>query len=421
MTQFDVILVGAGLVGLSTAVALSARGLSVALIDRMDPETALSPDFDPRASALSASSFVMFEKLGLAQALTPHLQAMNHIVIAEGRVGKVSPLTLQFERGAQDGPSGYMVPNLALRKTLLAAVEVSETIHFFAPAEITQIQRGTAEVTVTLASTSPASTPLASNSASNLGAREQTLTAAVLIACDGRKSRTRTEAGIAMETKAYNQSALVGVIEHSRPHQGTAYEIFYPTGPFALLPLRDNQSALVWSDRPKTLEAARQLPHDALSAEIERRTNGLLGTVTLVTPPLTYPLSLQIAERYTADRLALVGDAAHVIHPIAGQGLNMGLRDAAALTDVLSSAKSAGLDLGGATLSDYGVWRNFDNRTLASATDMLNRLFSNRLPGLGHLRRLGMTLIQGFPAAQQAFTREAAGESGQLPSLLRRD
>lgn len=400
LPTYDAIIIGAGLVGLTAALALSHNKLTVALIDRMDPIDALAPDYDGRASAISASSFQLFKALDVAPKIERYTQPMRHIVIADGQVGAVSPLTLSFERDAVSGPSGYMVKNKRLRMALYDRVIDNEQIDFYAPVEVATTQRSDRGVDVSLSD-------------------GRVLKADILIAAEGRNSRTRQQAGIGVQTKVYKQYALTTTLSHSRSHQDTAYEIFYPNGPFALLPLTGRQSSLVWSDKETAIKTALTLPKAALVEEITRRTNGLLGTIEIVSKPLAYPLSLQIAERYTAQRLALIGDAAHVIHPIAGQGMNMGLRDVAALTDVISSAKSMGLDIGGASLSDYEVWRNFDNRALAVGTDVLNQLFSNNIRPLAHMRRLGMTFIQAVPALKTGFVKEAAGELGILPSLLR--
>lgn len=400
LSTYDAMIVGAGLVGLTAALALSYKGLSVALIDRIDPIDALAPDYDGRASAVSASSLQMLKTLNVATKCDRYTQAMRHIVIADGKVGAVSPLTLSFERDAQSGPSGYMIENKRLRMALYDTVIENKRIDFFAPVIIDSRARSENGVEIILSD----------------GA---ILKADVLIAADGRKSRIRQEAGIGVEMKAYKQYALTTTLSHSRSHQDTAYEIFYPNGPFALLPLTGRKSSLVWSDKETAIKAALNLPEEALAEEIARRTNGLLGQIEISSKPLAYPLSLHISERYTGHRLALIGDAAHAIHPIAGQGLNMGFRDVAALADTLSNAKNMGLDIGGASLSEYEVWRNFDNRTLAVGTDVLNQLFSNNIRPLTHIRRLGMTFIQAVPALKSGFIKEAAGEAGVLPSLLR--
>ena len=400
LSSYDAIIIGAGLVGLTAALALSYKNLSVALVDRMDPIDALAPDYDGRASAISASSLQMLKTLNIASKFERYTQGMRHIVIADGQVGAVSPLTLSFERDAVAGPSGFMIENKRLRMALYDTVLENKRIDFIAPVNIENTQRSENGVEVFLDN-------------------GRVLNADILIAADGRKSRIRQQAGIGVEVKTYKQYALTTTLSHSRSHQDTAYEIFYPNGPFALLPLTGRKSSLVWTDKETAIKAALGLPQAALVEEIARRTNGLLGGIEMISKPLAYPLSLQMSERYTDHRLALIGDAAHAIHPIAGQGLNMGLRDVAALADTLSDAKNMGLDIGGASLSEYEVWRNFDNRTLATGTDFLNQLFSNNIRPLSHIRRLGMTFIQAIPALKTGFNKEAAGEAGVLPSLLR--
>ncbi|WP_026942714.1 UbiH/UbiF/VisC/COQ6 family ubiquinone biosynthesis hydroxylase [Hellea balneolensis] len=395
--DFDIIVVGAGLVGLSSALACAHKGAKVCLLDAASPETSQ----DERASAVAASSFAMFEHLGIAETLGGYVQPISDMLIADGAVGEVSPLTLHFDSTDVGGPTGHMVENNRLRPALLRKVQDSKNIRLLAPVEILKTVRTPKGVTVTL--------------------KDKTnFTASLLVAADGRNSNLRQQAGIDVQRFAYEQKAIVTTFKHELTHDGVAHQIFFAGGPLALLPLTGQRCSIVWSDAARAVDAAMGLDEAAFTAELARRIGGFLGEIKLSAPRQAFPLSLQMAERYTDERLVLVGDAAHSIHPIAGQGLNMGLRDAAALADVVESSLSTGLDLGGAAIGDYEAWRNFDNKMLGMTTDMLNRLFTSRLGPLRHARRVGLAAVNRFKPAQAFFMKEAAGQSGDLPSLLQR-
>ncbi|MDB2437442.1 FAD-dependent oxidoreductase [Hellea sp.] len=395
--DFDIIIIGAGLVGLTTALACAHKGASICLLDAADPAKA----DDGRASAVAASSYAMFEHLGIAARLEGHVQPITDMLIADGAVGDVSPLTLHFDSADLGGPTGYMVENNQLKPALLTAVRDNENTTLQAPVHISNTDRDAKGVTVTL--------------------KDKTvLTASLLVAADGRNSSLRREAGIDVQRFGYDQKAVVTTFKHELPHDGVAHQIFFAGGPLALLPLTGQRCSIVWSDKARAIEAAMALDEMAFTAELSRRIGGSLGEISLCAPRQAFPLSLQMADCYTDQRLVLVGDAAHAIHPIAGQGLNMGLRDAAALADVVAESRFVGLDLGGAAIGDYEAWRNFDNKMLGMTTDMLNRLFSNNIAPLRHARRLGLAAVNRFKPAQTFFMKEAAGEAGHLPSLLRR-
>ena len=395
-TDFDIIIIGAGLVGLSAALACAYKGASICLLDAAAPEKT----DDGRASAIAASSYTMLEHLGAAEALKGQAQPITDMLIADGAVGDVSPLTLHFDSAEVDGPTGYMVENNILRRALLNLVQKNEAIEFLAPIDIKDTSRTAKTATVTLGDTTE-------------------LTASLLVAADGRNSGLRQKADIDVQRFTYEQKAIVTTFEHELPHDGVAHQIFFAGGPLALLPLTDNRSSIVWSDTARAVDAAMALGDMAFTAELARRIGGFLGEIKLCAPRQTFPLSLQMAERYTGNRLVLVGDAAHAIHPIAGQGLNMGLRDAAALADVVAESRSVGLDLGGSAIEAYEAWRNFDNKMLGASTDVLNRLFSNNIMPIRHARRLGLAAVNRSKTAQKFFMKEAAGETGNLPSLLR--
>ena len=402
--DYDIAIVGGGLVGLTASLACASKGAHVVLIDRDDPAAHLDAAFDGRASAIAGASYNMYRHLGIDAALSGHVQPITDILISDGEAGRApSPLTLHFDgRDLGADTMGFMIENRRLRRALYEAVSNHQNISILAPADITDIE------------TSPASARIAFSSS-----RQKDINAALLVAADGRNSYCRRRAGIEVDLIHYNQKAIVTTVEHEKPHNGVAHELFLPSGPFAILPITGNRSSIVWSDKSRAVDAAMALPDAAFAAELARRFGSFLGAVKPCAPRWAYPLSLQMAERYTNTRLALIGDAAHAIHPIAGQGLNLGLRDAAALADIVADNRAAGLDIGGAGLSDFEVWRNFDNRTLAGATDIFTRLFSNNIAPIKHARRLGLGLIDRIPPARTFFMKEAAGHMGDLPTLLR--
>ena len=396
-TDFDIIIIGAGLVGLTTALACAHKGASVCLLDAASPDKA----DDGRASAIAASSYTLLSHLGVAAEIENKVQPITDMLIADGAVGDVSPLTLHFDSAELGGPTGYMVENAVLLKALLRKAAESDHIDLRAPVTITDTVRNAKGAAVSLE-------------------KGPDLTASLLVAADGRNSSLRQAAGIDVQRFAYDQKAIVTTFKHALPNDGVAHQIFFAGGPLALLPLTDNRCSIVWSDSSRAVDAAMALDEAAFTAELARRIGGFLGDIQLCAPRQAYPLSLQMAERYSDMRLVLVGDAAHAIHPIAGQGLNMGLRDAAALADVVADSRAVGLDIGGAAIGDYEAWRNFDNKMLGVTTDLLNRLFSNNIAPLRHVRRLGLAAVNRFKPAQTFFMKEAAGEAGALPTLLRR-
>ncbi len=397
----DIIVIGGGLVGLTTALACAHKGASILLIDADDPKSLLDAEFDGRASAIAASSYQMFRRLGISDRLKGQVEPITDIMIADGDLGTgISPLTLHFDsRDAGDAPMGYMMENRHLRRALFEAVQAHDNIEIKAPARLAGFEQETAHVIVDL----------------ETGARFK---GSVLVAADGRNSFCRRQAGIGVDQLPYKQKAIVTTIAHQRPHDGVAHELFLPSGPFAILPLPGNRSSIVWSDTVRAVDAAMSLDDTAFLSELARRFGDMYGELSLCAPRWAYPLSLQMADRYVENRLALIGDAAHAIHPIAGQGLNMGLRDAAALADIVMEARETGQDLG-MGLPQYAQWRNSDNRILAGATDIFNRLFSNHIAPIQHARRLGLGLVDKIQPAQTFFIREASGQLGDLPTLLR--
>ncbi|MEP3226705.1 MAG: FAD-dependent oxidoreductase [Parasphingorhabdus sp.] len=402
--ESDLIILGAGLIGLSQALSLAAHGLSVAIIDRADPDEAGKGSSDSRVSSINSASWNMLTALGLSEKLKPDCCAIDKIVINDG----LKPGTLDFTPDEADGQLGVMIENRILRNALLERVKSDPSIALHMPAQVTNIDRGDHEVAVSLQS----------------GAA---ITAPLLVAADGRGSAVRDSAGFTMAQWQYDHSAINCTVTHEQSHQNTAYEIFYASGPFAILPMRDDargrhRSAIVWTVARKDGPAIAKLNKRALQAELMKKTGGFLGEMQLQSEAITYPLGYHHSASLKAQRLALVGDAGHGIHPIAGQGLNLGLRDVAALTESVVEGARTGLDLGDTQiLARYDRWRGLDNLMMAAATDILTRLFG--LPGdtSSAIRRFGIGLVQRIPPLKEQIMTEARGESGELPKLLMGD
>lgn len=409
-SQTDVAIVGGGMVGMTLALALAQAGLDVTLLDAAPPQTALEPTFDGRASAIAFASFKMWRALGVADELGGDVQRIEDILVTDGRPADgLSPsgpsaLRLHFdhrELGEGEEALGYMVENRASRRALLAAVTKEPRVTLRAPVKVTGVEVTPGDVRLTLSD-------------------GQSLSALLAVGADGRGSSLRAKAGARAIGWSYAQTAIVCTIAHERAHGGVAHEYFLPAGPFALLPLTQNRMNIVWTERKASAKASLAMSDADFLAELRRRAGDFLGELRLVGPRFSYPLGLQIADKYVAPRLALVGDAAHSIHPIAGQGLNMGLRDVAALAECIADAARLGLDLADFTaLERYQAWRRFDNVALALATDGFNRLFSNDLGNVRLMRDLGMAAVSKIGVARRFFMREAGGANGDLPKLLR--
>lgn len=398
----DVIIIGGGLIGLAQTLALASHGISCHVIDRADPAAMMADGFDGRTSAISSASYHMLEALGLGPALAGKGYPIGQIWVSDG----LKPGAIDFVPSAEDGFLGQMFENRILRRTIYEAVAENPLVHLHMPRAITGKKRGADGVHVTLDD-------------------GRVLHGALMIVAEGRKSQTREEAGINIAHWQYDHSAIVGAITHERPHDGIAYEIFYPSGPFAILPMLDNaegkhRSAIIWSHSGEDAAAYLKLSERAFAVELEKAMGQILGRVALAAPLSTYPLGFHHAARITDERLALVGDSAHGIHPIAGQGLNLGFRDVAALTEILVDGVRLGLDPGDAQLMErYERWRSVDNLMVAFATDSLTRLFA--IPGktASAVRRFGMAMVQRTGPLKNFFMGEARGESGALPLLLK--
>ena len=401
MDSADVIILGGGLVGATLGIALDAHGLSSIVVDPADPAVFLSAGFDGRASAVASATGRMLDAIGVGARLAGKGCPIGAIRVSDG----LRPGMLDFIPDADDGALGTMYENRTLRTALYEAAQAAPRVDMRVLTTPAEVVRGAAGASVTLSS-------------------GETVRAPLIVAADGRQSPMREAAGIRMARWRYDHVAMITAIGHERPHGQTAYEIFYPAGPFAILPLSDDaeghRSAIVWTVKAADAPAMLRLSERAYLAEAEKRMGGFLGALSRLGPRSSYPLGFHHAGQITAERLALVGDSAHGIHPIAGQGLNLGLRDVAALAQVLVEGKRTGLDLGDAQLlARYARWRGLDTFMVAAATDTLTRLFG--LPGrtASAVRRFGLSAVQAIPPLKERFMAEARGESGDLPLLLR--
>jgi 2-octaprenyl-6-methoxyphenol hydroxylase len=396
----EVLIVGGGLVGLTLGCALGGAGLRVVVVDRDDPATMLAEAFDGRASALAFATQRALAAIGVWEGMAAEAQPILEIRVSDAD----SPLFLHYDhRELGEGPLGYMVENRMIRRALHAAAATHPTLSLRAPVSLAEVERTGDCVDARL----------------DDGSRVR---ADLVVAADGRNSMLRRDAGIRTASWRYGQTGIVCTVEHERPHRGIAQERFLPAGPFAILPLTGNRSSLVWTERADLAPAMLALDEADFTGEVATRFGDHLRTLRVVGPRWSYPLALLHAERYVDRRLALVGDAAHVMHPIAGQGLNLGLRDVAALAEVLTDTRRLGLDLGTApVLAGYQRWRRVDAVTLLAVTDGLNRLFSNDLAPVRLARDLGLAAVNRLPPVKRFFMRHARGTVGKLPRLLQGD
>ncbi len=399
----DLLITGGGLNGPALALAAARAGLSSTVIDALPEPARKNAAFDGRAYALALASVRLLRNLGVWDRVAENAQPMLEIKVSDGRAGQgASPFFMHFDHAEiEEGPMGHMLEDRFLRRALMEAMAEEPRIAQVSNDTVTAQEADATGVSVTLAS-------------------GKMLRGRLLIGADGRASGTAARAGIKRTGWGYGQTALVAAIEHALPHHGIAHQFFMPPGPLAILPLPGNVSSIVWSETDATAARFAALSDAEFMEVLRPRFGDFLGDIRLRGKRYTYPLSLTVAQSFIAPRLALVGDAAHGMHPIAGQGLNAGLRDVAALAQVLTEAARRGEDIAAAdVLRRYQQWRRFDTATLAMATDLTNRLFSNDNPLLRAARDLGMGAIGHMPALRRGFIREAAGLTGDLPALMK--
>lgn len=398
----DILIVGGGLNGPALALALAGKGFSVSVIDALPEKIRKNAGFDGRSYALALASKRLLARIGVWDRVAEQAQPMHEIKASDGRAGEgAAPFFLHFDSAEiEEGPMGFMLEDRFLRRAFLEAMKQEKAIWQIEGRVIAQ-EVDASGVTLTLDS-------------------GQTLRGRLLVGCDGRASGTAERAGIKRSGWDYGQTALVCAIEHEQPHHGIAHQFFMANGPLAILPLPGNVSSIVWSETHENAAAIHALSDADYMEVLRPRFGDFLGPIKLKGKRFSYPLNLTIANAFVADRLALIGDAAHGMHPIAGQGLNAGLRDVGALTDVLSRAVRRGEDFASLlVLQRYQEWRRFDTQTLAMATDLTNKLFSNDNPLLRAARDLGMGAIYAMPGLRRGFLREAAGLTGELPELMK--
>ncbi len=403
----DVVMVGGGLMGLSLATILGIYGVSVVCIEKFEPPKTMKPEFDGRTTALSLGSRRVLEAAGIWDQLEPHTCPIDEIRVADG----TSPMFLHFDhREIGDKAFGWIIDNRFMRSVLYKQINKADNVTLCAPATANSFERDDFGVTVALDD-------------------GQIIQAKILIGADGQNSTVRDWAGITTHGWDYKQTAIVCCVDHELDHENIAVEHFLPDGPFAILPMKNDtgertRSSVVWSIHGENATAITDLNDDDFNAALNEKFGNQLGTVSLVGGRYSYPLSLKHAKKYTAVRMALIGEAAHKMHPIAGQGLNLGMRDVALLAELIVDQKRLGLDLGARTLTTaYERRRRFDNQTMMMATDGLNRLFSNDIAPVRWARQIGLGLVEKTPFAKRFFMRQAMGLSGanssNAPKLLR--
>ncbi|GAB5446964.1 MAG: FAD-dependent monooxygenase [Gymnodinialimonas sp.] len=397
----DILIVGGGLNGPCLALACAQAGLSSVVLDALPAQTREETGFDGRAYALALASVRMLGALGIWDAVADHAQPMLEIKASDGRAGEgAAPFYLHFDHAEiEEGPMGHMLEDRYLRRALMAAMEADPRVTHRANARvISQDTNGLASVTLE---------------------GGEVLRGRLLVGADGKRSGVAARAGIKRTGWDYAQTALVCAVQHEKPHNGIAHQFFMPGGPLAILPLPGNRSSIVWSEtEPRASALASASDADFMDA-LRPAFGDFLGDISLTGQRHSYPLSLSLATAFVAEKLALVGDAAHGVHPIAGQGLNLGLRDVSALAETLADAKRRGEGFARRDVLDrYQQWRRADTMGLAVATDSVNRLFSNDNPAIRAIRDIGMGAIGTVPALRRKFIREAAGLTGDLPRLM---
>jgi len=394
----DVVIAGGGLVGFGLGIALARAGIETVVLDSEDPPRMKSAGFDGRVCSIAYGTKRVLDGIGVWTGMAAKAEPILEIRVSD----KDAPFFLHYDhREVGDAPLGWIVENRVIRTALLDAVAGCSALTHIGPVLVECFTPSGQRITASLAD----------------GRR---VSASLAVAADGRRSRLRESAGIGTLERSYNQSGIVCTVGHERPHRGVAHERFLPAGPFAILPMTGRRSSLVWTEKTSKVPHLLALNDADFHAELAARFGDFLGGLETTGPRWSYPLALTNAKRYVGERLALAGDAAHAIHPLAGQGFNLGVRDVAALAELIVDRQRLGLDIGAPDLlARYEQWRRFDAVTMIAVTDGLNRLFSNDIAPLRLARDLGLAAIDHIPPLKRFFMRHAMGTVGELPRLAR--
>ncbi len=401
--RYDVVISGGGFAGMSLAIGLAQAGIKTLLIERGNISTQLEASFDGRVSAIALGSKNVLAGIGAWEGMAAHAEPILDIRVSDGD----TPFFLHYDHKEMSestggAPFGYIVENRYIRQALAAKAQSESNLHFIDNTQITHSEIVGNDVCVHLQ-------------------YNKKITAKLLIGADGKQSAIRKMAGIGEVNWGYKQVAIVCTIEHDKPHSGVAQERFLPAGPFAALPMTGNRSSLVWVEPQNRVQTYLELPEAEFVQEIEERVGGYLGRIRVAGDRFSYPLSLMHAKSYVSERVALIGDAAHAMHPLAGQGVNLGFRDVAVLIDLLSEQSKAGKDIGdGEILKHYQRWRRFDNVAMLAVTDILNRLFSNNILPFKLARNAGFFAVSQMTPVKRFFMSHAMGLVGDLPSLIKK-
>ena len=397
INKTDLIIIGGGMVGLSLAIAVAQSGVEVTVVEKDDLDLQLKPEFDGRVSAISLGSERVLNAIGVWQYMLPEAEAILDIRVVDD-YSKSYVHYNYHDTGSE--PMGHMVENRHTRIALLKRVAELPTINLITKTEVTNFSRDENSATITCSNGSTWQAPL-------------------LVAADGRRSKMRDLVGIKTIERSYKQHAIVCTIEHELPHQGLALQRFLPSGPFAALPMQNNRSAIVWSEDENIAPEVIKLSDDEFNAEIKTRLGDYLGNFTIIGKRFSYPLNLVLAKKYIDNRFALVGDSAHGIHPIAGQGVNVGFRDVAVLAELIVEAMRLGQDIGGTKiLEHYQRWRRFDAMSMGAIMDGLTRLFSNDIKPIRLARDFGLEIVNKTPPLKRLFMCHAMGIMGDLPKMM---
>jgi len=401
--RYEIIIVGGGMAGMTLACALAGRGLSIAVVERFDPSKMKTSTFDGRTTSIAHGSAQVLKGIGLWPMVEDHAEPILDIRVADGHPSRgVSPLFLHYDHTeVGSDPFGYIIENRNIRDALYGFAASLSALDVIAPASVEHTERRPDGATVELSD-------------------GRILEGSLIVGADGRNSPLRKSAGIGETQFRYDQTAIVCTVAHEREHAGVAVELFLPSGPFAMLPMTGRRTNIVWTEKAALAPSFLAMSEEAFLGEVQRRFGDWLGALELVGPRFSYPLGLMHAARYTDLRLALISEAAHVIHPIAGQGLNLGIRDVAALAESIVDAVRLGLEPADSTVLDrYEGWRRVDNTTLVAVTDALNRLFSNDVAPVRLARDAGLATVGKIPPLKRVFMRHAMGVVGELPRLVR--